>query len=1306
MAIIEGTNSSYEEITGTAGDDTIDHKNGGALIDGGGGTDTIVYFANSEDFSMVDLSGILRIQPKGGSVNGDFGSFYSGVVELRNVEKAQFLDKTITLPPPSSNNIIKGRNSNYEEITGTAGDDAIDHKNGGALIDGGGGTDTIVYFANSEDFSMVDLSGILRIQPKGGSVNGDFGSFYSGTVELRNVEKVQFLDKTIELAGPTTGTWAIDPENTVVYETSGILNFTITRPDNRIGSEETVYISTTQVHGSTNQGDYTGLLNQPYTFGVGEKVSAPIPVTLLSDSINESEEKFGLIVQGDPTQPPSEYLASTTFTIQDGQVLVDLEKPSESELEYFARILAYDDRLATLDKWASIQVPFGYIIDEVFNQGTFQAVGLISESKAPILAIRGTGSAFDWLANFDINGVGYQEFIDAWNNKNLGLNNSKGIEAWLKENPDPSITGHSQAGAQAQLLAAEATSDGISLGKIVTFNSPGIAEQFVTKFNPAFVDSVKHWITSGDLVQLAGDDYIPGDIFRYNFDTILNYGNTEIPNYFSQVLTAHTNHWSNGVLYSNPDLAGVAPANDYRDFTGSLTFSGFSSPSFSYLYSGGKFDTDYFSFLLATSLLTSTAGIAAGVTWPPAAKLGPYVADALMDRQSAEDARTDIGVFLKILSEIHGFGVKIQGFLVAIKDTVVEAVKTASTWVKDVLINWTADTWEGIARFSAEIWQTTRELATEAWLAISEWSTSQWENVKDWTAGAWQKTLDFSTKIWTATKTGSKAFFDSIVNLGSQVLEATVAGIDAVTDAAGKVSAATVNTWNSLKDSSIGWNFLSKNKDATVVLPESNVNENASLLVSNSLKEADLTESLESKDQAAIFFGNGQGEIFHGGNNDDLFIGGTGRDTYNLWQAQEAILAQGSDIIAGTAEDLDGDTVYGFAEDDAIFVADAFFTLNNLEVTPGSAILNVDTDQDGVSNFTLTLKGEYDLDKFAVEPQETGTVIRYDVLQQPDDDNNDSPDPDANIVIAQRGVVSSAAGNDTYVLSSAVVDDNARITISDNQGANTVQLFEGLRIDNSIIASDTARFDLSNGAQITILGASSFHYETSGDPLAGTTGDIHDYPNFVVNILGSSVPPAGTTNSGDAITINADGTASAGTSGSTGGGTAGPNDDILIAQRGVVSKAAGDDTYVLSLSTVDDNAKITISDSQGANTVQLFEGLSIASSIVASDTALLTLTNGAEITVLSASSFTYETGGNPLAGTSGQTNGYTNFVAGILGTTVPNTGEAPANGGAVTIDAVASFNSVFSALSNQVVDDGAIELIPGAAGVVVSEIIL
>ncbi len=122
------------------------------------------------------------------------------------------------------------------------------------------------------------------------------------------------------------------------------------------------------------------------------------------------------------------------------------------------------------------------------------------------------------------------------------------------------------------------------------------------------------------------------------------------------------------------------------------------------------------------------------------------------------------------------------------------------------------------------------------------------------------------------------------------------------------------------------------------------------------------------------------------------------------------------------------------------------------------------------------------------------------------------------------------------------------------------------------------------------------------------------------------------------------------------------NNDINILQASdiaVVGAGAGNDTYVLSPSTLSANQKIEISDAQGSNKLQLIGGLTIASSVVAIDTVLLTLSNGAQVTVNGASSFSYEVGGNPLTGTAGTVQTYAQFATTTLGAaSVPTTGTA------------------------------------------------
>lgn len=126
------------------------------------------------------------------------------------------------------------------------------------------------------------------------------------------------------------------------------------------------------------------------------------------------------------------------------------------------------------------------------------------------------------------------------------------------------------------------------------------------------------------------------------------------------------------------------------------------------------------------------------------------------------------------------------------------------------------------------------------------------------------------------------------------------------------------------------------------------------------------------------------------------------------------------------------------------------------------------------------------------------------------------------------------------------------------------------------------------------------------------------------------------------------------------------NNDINILQASdaaVVGAGAGNDTYVLSPSTLSANQVIEISDTQGANKLQLIGGLTIASSSVASNGVELTLSNGAKVTVLGADTFSYEVGGNPLTGVAGTVQTYAQFATTTLGAaSVPAAGALPVSG--------------------------------------------
>ena len=86
-------------------------------------------------------------------------------------------------------------------------------------------------------------------------------------------------------------------------------------------------------------------------------------------------------------------------------------------------------------------------------------------------------------------------------------------------------------------------------------------------------------------------------------------------------------------------------------------------------------------------------------------------------------------------------------------------------------------------------------------------------------------------------------------------------------------------------------------------------------------------------------------------------------------------LGGGSDSITGSAEELDGDVVSGFGDDDSLIVEGASFGSDDVTVTMGSAILDIDTDGDGVADTTITLEGDFSEASFSYLTEGGNTTI-------------------------------------------------------------------------------------------------------------------------------------------------------------------------------------------------------------------------------------------------------------------------------------------------------------------------------------------
>ena len=136
----------------------------------------------------------------------------------------------------------------------------------------------------------------------------------------------------------------------------------------------------------------------------------------------------------------------------------------------------------------------------------------------------------------------------------------------------------------------------------------------------------------------------------------------------------------------------------------------------------------------------------------------------------------------------------------------------------------------------------------------------------------------------------------------------------------------------------------------------------------------------------------------------------------------------------------------------------------------------------------------------------------------------------------------------------------------------------------------------------------------------------------------------------------------------------------------------GNDTYIIS-NAIAANASVTIVDTSGTNTIQLVDGLSIASSKFAADSVQLTLSNGAVVTVNNADQFTFEVGGNETSGVTGSSNTYAQLASAMGVSSLP-TGSTISDGtsGTVSGSSVTSSASSYalSADTNSVAEGGTI----------------
>jgi|GEM_PF-4824649 len=314
-----------------------------------------------------------------------------------------------------------------------------------------------------------------------------------------------------------------------------------------------------------------------------------------------------------------------------------------------------------------------------FATGTTYDLG-----KAPVLVFRGTqvsdkaanNSLDDVFSDTNPKGIGFDQFFK----------NKEQIFTWLDEvrSPEtdltfaPHITGHSLGAALTQWAAANYNN---KMGQIVTFSPPGIAENTFNEikgandFDQNNVASVTHYISSGDIVSVAGEEHIDGEYILSIFPTAEN---IDVANVFDLMLKLHILPVITEQIDLN--LVALSEGNDSSEpmvKPAGLTqnepqpINDFDSQNYNYPTDPNFIDilnaiaSDDFTKYLQDKLKTKEKD------------LGPRVAAAMYSRDTVEEIRQEIGGSLfgkdglqksTILPKKSAFGLAVRKAIINLPD--------------------------------------------------------------------------------------------------------------------------------------------------------------------------------------------------------------------------------------------------------------------------------------------------------------------------------------------------------------------------------------------------------------------------------------------------------------------------------------------------------------------------------------------------------------------------------------------------------------------------------------------------------------
>ena len=239
--------------------------------------------------------------------------------------------------------------------------------------------------------------------------------------------------------------------------------------------------------------------------------------------------------------------------------------------------------------------------------------------------------------------------------------------------------------------------------------------------------------------------------------------------------------------------------------------------------------------------------------------------------------------------------------------------------------------------------------------------------------------------------------------------------------------------------------------------------------------------------------------------------------TYQPFYTNEATLI--------TYPQLDETRVFLIPNGRTIQGTEGFDTISYLGGTKDSYSYSSGIITVGTGDFTDTLK---DVEKISFKDGDV-LICKYSLSETPDSTKNilaahsetslsgtlnfNSGD---NIIIldGQGKNYRGLSGDDNYFVSQ-LLPKSTKVSITDTEGTNTIQIPTNTYIDKTLFTKNAARLTLQDGREITINSADKFSYNVGGNKTDGTAGMDLTFPEFALvfgisDVLNSSGAQTGT----------------------------------------------------------------------------------------------------------------------------------------------------------------------------------------------------